>query len=182
MNLFAALLATEEPSESHHWLFPEQSELIYGTIASLIIFFALWKFGWPVAKKGLAARTERIQNELDHAAQAKTDAEAEATRIRAALGDIESERARLLAEADAQAEALLTEGRGRLEQEVAELETRADADIAAAVSRTTDELRAEIARYASNAADKAVIASLDEQTHQQLIESFITRVGAGDQP
>ena len=181
MNL-AVLFASEDPSQSHHWLFPEQSELIYGTIASLLIFFALWKFGWPPAKKALAARTERIQNELDNASKAKADAETESVRIRQALGDIESERARLLAEADQQAAALLADGRTRLEQEAAELDARAEADIAALASRSADELRAEIARYSSTAAETVVVRSLDEATHQELIESFITRVGAGDQP
>ena len=178
----AVLFASEDPSESHHWLLPEQSELIYGTISSLLIFFLLWKFGWPLAKKALAARTERIQNELDHASQAKADAETESARIRQALGDIESERARLLAEADAQAEALIADGRTRLDQEAAELETRAEADIAALASRSADELRAEIARYSSAAADKVVTRSLDDPTHQELIESFIARVGAGGTP
>ena len=116
---------------THHPWLPEQAELIYGTIASLIVFFLLWKYGRKPAADGMKARTSRIQQELDDATQAKTDADAEAARIRQALGDIQSERQRLLAEADAQAESLLTDGRARLEAEVVELEAKADADIQA---------------------------------------------------
>ena len=46
----------------------------------------------------------------------QADAEAEAAQIRQAIGDIDAERARLLAEADVQAEALLDDGRARLER------------------------------------------------------------------
>ena len=138
----------------------------------------IWKAG-PLAKKAFAARTERIQSELDESAQAKTEADAEATRIRQALGDIEGERQRMLAEADTQAEALLADGRSRLEAEVAELEAKADADIAAAGGRVSDELRSEIARLAAAAADRVVERSLDDDTQQRLIEDFISRVGAG---
>jgi F-type H+-transporting ATPase subunit b len=126
----------------------------------------------------MQGRTARVQQELDDSAQAKADAEAEAARIRQALGDIQSERQRLLAEADAHAEALLADGRARLQAEVADLEAKADADIQAPAGRTSDELRNEIARLASRAADRVVEDSLDASTQQRLIEDFIARVGA----
>ena len=139
VNAFLIATAEEPPHVddngqivTHHWLLPEQSEIIYGTIASLIIFALLYKFAGPPVRKGLIARTERIQAELDASATALAEAEAEAAEIRQALGNIEEERERLLAVADAEAEALLTDGRARLELEIAELESRAAADLEAA--------------------------------------------------
>jgi F-type H+-transporting ATPase subunit b len=164
---------------THHWLLPENAEIIYGSIAFAFIVFLGWKFKVvPMAKKAFAARTEKIQDELDASANAKRDAEAEAARIRQNLGNIDAERQRLLAEADVQAEALLADGRARLDAEVAELEAKADSDIASVGSRSTDELRAEIARLASQAADKVVERSLDDATIQSLIENYIANVGA----
>jgi len=171
------VLAAEDPSQTHHWLLPETAEIIYGGIAALIIFAALYKFALPAAKKALAARTERIQKELDSAANTRSTAEAEASNIRRAVGDIASERARLLAEADQQAALLLSEGRARIAAEVADLETKAEADIAAARARSSDELRAQIARIASVAAQNAVGATLTDGTKQELIEGFISSVG-----
>jgi F-type H+-transporting ATPase subunit b len=85
----------------------------------------------------------------------------------------------LFAEADAQAEALLSEGRARLEAEVAELNARADSDITLAGSRVGDELRAEIARLANAATEQALASgAVDAATQQDLIESFIQKVGA----
>ena len=163
---------------SHSWIWPEQAELIYGTLASVIIIGLLvWKAG-PMAKKAFAARTERIQAELDESAKAKTDADANAARIREALGDVDGERQRMLADADTQAAALLADGRARLDAEIAELEAKAEADIAAAAGRTSDELRNEIARLASAAADRVVERSLDAETQQRLVEDYIQKVGA----
>lgn len=163
---------------THHWLFPETPEIIYGGLASLLIFGALYKFGWPQIKKSMNARTARIQKDLDGAADAKASAASEATKIRAAKGDIEAERARMLAEADTQAAAILEDGRARMVVEMAEIESKGHADIAAASSRVGDELRAEIARLSSAAVDHVVTGSLDDSTHQELIESFIAKVGA----
>lgn len=183
MSALAVIFGAEgkviDPARSIDWLLPADAELIYGSISSIIIFSLLWKFAGPAIKKAMSDRTAKVQGELDASAAALTGAEAEAARIRQAAGDIDSERARLFAEADAQAEALLTDGRARLLQEAADLEARADADIASAGGRVNDELRAEISRLASAATDQVLAdGAIDAGLHQDLIESFIQKVGA----
>lgn len=159
-------------------LWPEHYELVFGTLAFIVIFGLLYKFAWPAMVKALATRTAKIQTELDSSAADKLSAQAEAANIRQAKGDIAAERERLLADADAQAESLLVQGRARLEVEVEELKTGALSDIQSAYARKSDELRAEIARLSSAAVDHVVTGSLDDATHQRLIEDFISRVGA----
>ena len=183
MNLAVALLTAAAEGEhdvtqtpSKFW--PEGYEMLFGIPASLLVFFLLWKFAGPTVKKAMTGRTAKIQAELDAGEADRVAAEAEAAQIRQALGDIASERARMLAEADVQAAALLEDGRARLAQEIAELEARAEADLAAAAGRVSDELRAEIARLSAAAVELVVTGSLDEATHQALIESFIAEVGS----
>jgi F-type H+-transporting ATPase subunit b len=163
---------------THSAFLPETAEIIYGGIASLVIFGLLIKFAGPALTKSLSARTAKIQKELDGAAGDRASATSEAASIRQAKGDIEAERRRLLAEADAQAEAMIAEFHTRVDEEIAELRTRAAADIATARTRGTDELRSEISRLSSAAADRAVAESIDAATQQDLIESFIAKVGA----
>ena len=180
MNFLFMLAAAEEhdPSQTPHWLLPENYEMIWGIPASLLIFGLLfWKAG-PVIKKGFNDRTARVQAQLDEAANDLTAAEGEAAGIRRALGDLEVERARMLAEADEQSEALLRDGRARLDAEVLELQAKAEADIADLASRSIDELRSEIARLSAAAAEHVVNGQLTEEVHRDLIESFIQKVGA----
>ncbi|MHB1130011.1 MAG: F0F1 ATP synthase subunit B family protein [Ilumatobacteraceae bacterium] len=173
-----ALLASEDPTVTHHWLLPETAEIIYGGLSSFIVFGLLYKFAGPAAKKAMAARTERIQKELDGAAQARSKSESDASDIRMALGDVDAERFQLFAEADAQAAALIVDGRNRIASEVTDLEIKAAADLVAARGRGADELRAEIALLASLATPAVVQATLTDQTKQELIEAFISSVGA----
>jgi F0F1-type ATP synthase membrane subunit b/b' len=177
-------LAEEAPHQdskgitTHSWIFPETSEIVFGGTASVIVIGLLvWK-GLPIAKKAMAARTAKIQKELDDSANAKTTADAEAAQIRQAKGDIDGERSRLLAEADTQAGQVLTEGRARLEAEIAELEARADIEIGQIASRSGDELRVEISRLSSEASEALVVKHLDAATQNNLIENFIAKVGA----
>ena len=178
-QLMISVLASEDPFVSHHWLLPETGEIIYGGLASVIVVGALVKFAGPMIKKSFADRTARIQKQLDDAAAAKVTADGDAKNIRAALGDIASERARILAEADAQAAAVLAEGQARIISEIAELEAKAEADINAARGRGSDELRNEITVLASRATPLVVAATLNEQAHKDLVEGFISKVGAG---
>jgi F-type H+-transporting ATPase subunit b len=179
---FLAILAADEPiddARSIHWLWPAQAELIYGSLASILIFAAIYKYAGPSIKQAFTDRTAAVQENLDAAEHDQAEATGEAADIREAAGDIDAERQRLFADADAQAEAVLADGRARLDQEVADLEARADADIAAASGRVNDELRGEITRLA-NAATEQLLAggAIDDAAQQDLIESFISRVGA----
>jgi F-type H+-transporting ATPase subunit b len=176
MNLMSLLAA--DPAVSKHWLWPEPAEIIYGGLASLIVFGALYKFAMPVARRAMADRTAKIQKELDASASDLALATDEAVRIRQAKGDIASERARILAEADAQTETILNDGRARVQDEIAELEAKADAEIAAATARQSDELRGEIARISSTVIDRVAARTIDSSTQNDLVESFIAKVGA----
>ena len=173
-----SFLAADDITQTPSKFWPEGYEMLFGIPASVLVFFLLWKFAGPAVKKGMAARTAKIQAELDSGEADRAAAEAEAAQIRQAKGDIGAERDRLLAEADVQAAALLEDGRARLAQEIAELETRAEAELAAAEGRWTDELRAEIARLSIATVDRLVDVTLDDATQQELIENFIATVGA----
>lgn len=171
-----SLLAVD-PAQSGGPFWAAKAELLFGIPASLIIFALLVKFAGPAVKKALADRTARIQAEIDASAADSASAQAEADQIRQAKGDIAAERARILAEADAQAATVLDEGRKRIALEVADAEAKADADIATAANRGADELRAEIARLAESAIDRVAATTIDASTHNDLVESFIARAG-----
>jgi F-type H+-transporting ATPase subunit b len=158
---------------------PEWYEIVFGGIASVLVFGALWKFAIPALKKGMADRSARIQRELDGSASALAEAKAAAATIRASKGDLDAERARMLADADATAARVLADGRARITAEAAEAETKATADIEAARARVQAELQSDVAAIAATATEQVVVGSLDGAAHQRLIEDFIAKVGAG---
>jgi F-type H+-transporting ATPase subunit b len=183
MSILATALLTaveeEEHFEAHSPILPETLEIIWGGLAFLIVAFFLWKFAGPAIKKMMVARTERIQRELDNAARAKADADAAAADVRTKLGDIDGERARMLADADTTSDRVLVEGRARLDQESADLQTRAEAEMAGAGTRVATELEAEVGVLAGDAAERIVVRQLDDATQQRLVEEFIANVGRG---
>lgn len=171
-------LAEEGTITTPYKWWPEWYEVAFGGAASLLVFGALAKFALPAMKKALAARSEGIALELDKAHNNKQSAISTAAIIRQDKGDIGAERARLLAEADATAERVLSEGRARIDAEVKEAESKGLADIEAGKGRLTAEVQGQVASLASAATEHVVTGSLDDATQQRLIEDFIAKVGA----
>ena len=164
--------------EAHNPWLPETREIVWGSAAFVIILAGLIKYAWPAIKKSLQARTDRIAKDIADAEGAKAEAERRAAEIRAAKGDIEAERERLLAEATEAAERVRVEGRARIDAEIAELEIRAGVEIAGAGGRVVAELQSQVASLSMAAIERVVATELDEATQVDLVESFIARVGA----
>lgn len=176
--LSSIVFAAEKPNNA--WLPGDFNEVIWGTIAFVIVFAVIiWKAG-PAISKGFAARPERISGELSAAAEARTQAEAERDRIKAALADSDSEAARIVAEARTQAEALRADIEARAVIEADAIRARVGSDVASAQRQATNDLSGEVSRLAFGAAEKVVAASLDDDTHQHLIEAYIAQVGTAN--
>jgi F-type H+-transporting ATPase subunit b len=150
LSLFSATPGGPLTYETHHWLLPETAEIIYGGLASVLVIGALAKFAGPMIKKSLAARTERIQADMDNARTTRETAEV----------------------------AVLSEGRARVQAEMVEVEAKAMSDIANAAGRVGDELRAEISRLSAVAIERVVANTVTDSVRQDLIEGFISKVGA----
>ena len=172
-----ALLAEEGNGK---WLPHDNNEVIWGTIAFFLVMgLLIWKAG-PTIKAAIAARPERISGELDSATEARTAAEAERDRIKAALADSDSEAARIVEEARQTADRLRADIEARAEGEVATLRERNAHDIATARRQAESDLVGEVSRLALGAAEKVVHNNLDDATQQALIENFISQVGANN--
>jgi F-type H+-transporting ATPase subunit b len=157
---------------------PAVSEMFWGALAWAIVAFFLMKFGFPVLKKTLKARQDKIRGDLEGAEQARTEAEAELVQYRAQLADSRSEGAAIVEAARVDAERLRAEILARAETEALELKTRATEDIALASERARSDLQGQVKELTIELAEKVVEHSLDAETQNALIDSYIAGVGS----
>src|SRR5690606_10297952 len=106
-----------------------------------VVFFFVWKFGYPAIKKSMEARTERIRADLEAAESQRTEADQLLADYRAQLADARNESARIIEEARQAADALKRDQEGRLQAELADMRARATADIEAAKAQAIADLR-----------------------------------------
>lgn len=173
-----AILATEEGAQNGFWLPHDLKEVLWGTLAFLIVFFLLWKYARKPAAALLSGRIDRIAAELDAAQQTRLSAEAERDRIKSALADSDSEAARLIEEARRGADQLAADIAARTEADIAGLRERAQADLAATRAQAESDLAGELSRLSLGAAERVVESSLDPAAQQRLIDQYISQVGS----
>jgi F-type H+-transporting ATPase subunit b len=157
---------------------PATAELLWGAIAFLIVAAVLMKYAFPMLKKTLKAREDKIRSDLEGAEQARLTAEQEAEAYRAQLADVNREAQRIVEESRADAERIREERLAATEAEVAELRARAEEDIRLATARAQTELQSRVKDLSIELAEKVVERNLDPDTQRALIDSYIGRVGS----
>lgn len=163
--------------EAPNPILPAIDEIVWGTLAFMVVFIGIAKFGYPAIKKGMDDRIERIQNDLDAADLAKVEAENVKAEYESRLADAKNEAARIIEEARQAADGVRRDLIARAEAEVEELRQRNADMVAGERDRVMVEMQGQVANLAIELAEKVVEATLDRDANLQLIENYINSVG-----
>jgi len=153
-------------------------EVFWGSLAFLIVMALLWKFAKKPGSDFFSNRTAKIADSLDAAAKARSDAEAERDRIKAALADSDAEATRIIEEGRQSADALTADIAARAERDVVSVNERAEVDLTATRNQMEADLAGELSRLALGAAEKVVEDELDTASQQRLFDSYINDIGS----
>ncbi len=169
-----SLLAAEGPNGM---FLPADVKEFYWSAAAFFIVLGLliWKV-LPLAKKGLADRSERIRAEIVEAERAKTEAESELSSLRSKLGDADAEAARIKKEAEATAASLKADLIARADADAADAKSKASVEASASTGAAAADIQAAVAAQAATAAESVVTANLDQAAHADLIDRYIEQV------
>jgi F-type H+-transporting ATPase subunit b len=173
--LHVVLLAAEEKNP----ILPDVAELIYGTIAFLIVFGLLAKFAFPALNKMLAERTAKIQGEMEKAEATRQEADALLAEYRQNLAGAREESNRIIEESRKTAEQLRRDVQAKAEEEAQATVARAQEEIRAERDRVFAELRGQVGDIDVELAGRVVGESLDKSAHERLIDEYIDQVASG---
>jgi F-type H+-transporting ATPase subunit b len=151
-------------------LTPEPNEIIWGSLAFLVLLVAMWKWGVPAIKNMEEARETRIRNDLEAAEKTRLDVEAEKATYDAQLADARNEAGRIIDEARQAAETVRRDLIARAEEEANEVRANQR-------TQAMSQLRTDVAALSIDLAGRIVERNLDDDTNRQLVDSFIDQVG-----
>jgi F-type H+-transporting ATPase subunit b len=174
------LLAAEqvEDVKAKNPILPEGDEILWASIAFVIVLSLLaWK-AWPAIKAGLKARQDRIAGDLAKAEDARVEAESSLEDYRRQLAEARGEAAGIIEEARQDAERVRQERIAAIEDEIAQLRGRAAEDIRLATERAMSDLSTRVSELSIELAEKVVERNLDRDTQIALIENYINQVGS----
>ena len=172
-----ATLLAAAALQSRNPILPSVPELVWGSLAFLIVFLLMWKFAFPSVKKAMDARTDRIRDSLSTAEQAKTDAQNVLEEYQRQLADARNESNRIIEEARQTAEALRRDLTARAEADAAEIRNRATADIEAAKDRAMEELRSQLTQLTLQLTELVVKRNIDRDANSRLVDDYISSIG-----
>ena len=179
LGSFVMLLAqAEEPTNEASDLYPHWEELAVGAIAFAVLFFFMWKWVLPRINAVLEERRKKIQGELEQAEQTRSEADRLLADYRTQLANAREEANRIIEEARKSADQVRSDLQSKAEQEAQATVARAQDEIRAERDRVLQELGSQVGQIALELAGRVVGRSLDERTHQQLVDDYIELVGA----
>jgi F-type H+-transporting ATPase subunit b len=167
----------EEGHHENNFFYGDINEVIWGSVAFLIVFaLFLWK-GLPAVKKQMKKQQEGIAAKIDAAAAAKAQEEAELARLRASLGNADEEASRIVAEARERSTVVEADLKRRAETDIEETVHRARIEIEASKQQALADLREEIAAMTVTATEAILDDALDPTVRSLLVDRYIDQVG-----
>jgi F-type H+-transporting ATPase subunit b len=170
--------AIEDCKKAKSILVPAGPELLWGSLAFLIVLGVLVKFAFPMLKKTMADRQSKIREDLEGAETARAEAERERDDYRARIQASRQEAVEILEAARGDAERVRADIIARAETEASEIKARANDDIRLATERAQADLQASVKDLSIELAEKVVERNLDPETQRALIDSYIAQVGS----
>jgi len=153
---------------------------IVETVANIIILFILLRiFLFKPINKMKNERTRTIQENLDSAGKARTEAEELKEQYENTIGEAKEEAKNIIMKAhdDAESEraAIIKKAHEEADQKVAE----ADKEIESERKKVLRQAQSEIADLAIEAASKIVGANVDDEKNRRLVDEFLSNEEVG---
>jgi F-type H+-transporting ATPase subunit b len=147
--------------------------IIWTVINFAILLLVLRAVAWKPILKALQSREASINDALDRAEVAKSEAERILSENQKALNKADEEAQRVLRETREFAERLQAEASQRAQEESRRMLQQAQEEIARSKQQALTELRSEVATLAVQAAEKILDETLDAQRHARLVDRYL---------
>ena len=174
----AYVLAQEAAEHEQSPILPASNELIWGTIAFLILLFLMYRTVFPSVNKAFADRRANIEGKLEQAERDRAEASQLLEQYRRRLREAEDETQRILEEARANADRVRRDLLARAEADAGRELDRARQVIRAERDQAIRQLRGEVGTLAVELATRVVGDSLDRERQLRLVDQYIDELGA----
>ena len=173
----AYILAQEAAEGEPSPIFPATNELIWGTIAFLILLVLMYRTVWPSVDKAFKDRRANIEGKLEEAERERQEADELLEQYRRRLRDAEDETQRILDEARSNAERVRRELLAKAEADAGRELERARQAIRSERDQAISQLRGEVGTLAIELATRVVGDSLDRERQLRLVDQYIDELG-----
>lgn len=149
-------------------------------LAQIVVFAILWwftmKFVWPPITKALDERARKIADGLAAADKAKAELSNANKRVEEQLAQTRDEATRRLNDAEKRAQAIIEEAKKRAEEEGAKIIANAQAEAEQQVIKAREALREDVAALAVKGAEQILRREVNAGVHAELLGRLKTEL------
>ncbi|MBD5249893.1 MAG: F0F1 ATP synthase subunit B [Bacteroides sp.] len=156
-------------------LFTPDFGLVFWMFVSFaILFFILWKWGWPAIMKGVADRADLIDKGVEYAQNAKEQLDHAREEAEKQIAQARQQQAEMLREADRMKTQIIEEARTAAQSEAKKVMDAAKVSIEQERKAAQAQFRDEVSDFALQIAQKVVRRDLaDASAQQKLVGSLL---------
>lgn len=146
-----------------------------------IVFFILWRWGFPVILRTLDKRQAVIREGVENAERARRDLQEANARAEQLLQDARRQAQDTIAQASKAAEREASRIQEEAQERAHQIEQQQIARIRQEAAQAREELSRLVVNLSINAAGKVISKSVDTNDNRRLVEEFVSASQAGEQ-
>ena len=156
---------------------PDTGLLFWMVVIFGIVFFLLWKFGFPIITSSLEKRNARIQKSLDDAREIEVRMKEWTSEHARMLEEARREQSAMLREATESRNKIVSDAKAKAQEEADKILSKARTEIAAEKEAALSDVRREVAVLGVQIAEKILRKELSDDTERAaFLDSMVDEV------
>ena len=156
---------------------PDLGLIIWMFVAFAILFFILWKWGWPVIISSVEQRADLIDKGVEYAQSAKEQLDNAREAAAKQLAEARRQQADMLREAEKMKTQIIDEARIEAQKEAKKVMDAAKLSMEQERKEAERQLRNDVGLFALDIATKVVKSQMtDKKAQKQLVDSILTDI------
>lgn len=156
---------------------PDFGLVFWMFVAFIILFFVLWKWGWPVILKNMDERADTIDKGVEYARQAKEQLDHAREEARKYMDEASAKQAEMLRDAAKMKSQIIEEAKKQATLEAEKVMDAAKVSIEQSRKEAELQFRNEVSRFSLDIAEKMVRRQLSDDTAQRaLVDKMLDEI------
>lgn len=156
---------------------PEFGLVFWMFVAFAVLFFVLWKWGWPVILKNMDSRADTIDKGVEYARDAKQQLDNARADAQKYIAEAQKQQAEMLRDAAKMKSQIIDEARTQATQEAKKVMDAAKLSIEQSRKEAELQFRNEVSRFSLEIAEKMVRQQMQSsKAQQELVDKLLDEI------
>lgn len=156
---------------------PDFGLIFWMFIAFIVLFFVLWKWGWPVILKNMDARADTIDKGVEYAREAKAQLDSARQEAQKFIEEAQTKQAEMLRDAAKMKSQLIEDARREASEEAKKVMDAAKVSIEQSRKEAELQFRNEVSKFSLDIAEKMVRNQLkSDKAQNELVNKLLDEI------